>query len=289
MITYIYQNYNQAQLKQLEVDFLDKSDGFSHYFSDWLVYDYTIDKQQTYADKYLEKVENKLDEKEIEYINKCIKSYLGFYEVVKIKDEKIQCKNLFTNELHMIEKTMMEEDVNLHEILLLRLTLGAEAETEIVSSNVVVLPYQFKTLMMGQIHEGFGMAKERKNYLTYPQYFKENLLTVLQIVNRMLSYKDQEGDVTLYQSVYAVKDYAKVKEIFSNLKDQIKDEEAEDGIYQLMEDDLLLAEMVLQKNRLEVECSNTEDQKTTKKVLAEKLEGIIVHLKDEELTIDDLI
>ncbi|WP_026476269.1 hypothetical protein [Alkaliphilus transvaalensis] len=287
VITHIYRKHNEVQLKNLEAKFLKETEGLAQQFTDWLAYDYVANtEKRSYAEAYLEDMEGQLEEGEIKYIKNRINSYLGFYEVLKLKENSLQIKNLFTNELHSLSKADLEEEVNLHEILLIRITNGDLPQ--IVSSQITVLPYQFKTLLIGQVIENYDLIKERKPYLTFPQYFKENLLAVLGIVNRLLSFKNQEGDVTLYQSLYAVKNYKAVKELFTQLN-QVVEEDQGDGLYHLMDEDLLLAEMVLQKERLEVECNNKEDQKTAKEILADQLGEHLVHLKDEELSIDDLI
>ncbi|MBM7615780.1 hypothetical protein [Alkaliphilus hydrothermalis] len=287
VITYIYQQEeDQGKLKELEAKFLDKTDGLAYQFSDWLVYDYPANNKQTYGEGYLQQVGAELPVDEVEYIKNCLQSYLGFYELIKIKENILHIKNIFTNEEHTLQKDAVEEDVNLHEILLVRLTQGDVPQ--IVSSQITVLPHQYKTLLIGQVIEDYDQAKGRKSYLSFPQYFKENLTTVLGIVNKLSSYRDQEGDVTLHQTVYAVVDYFRTKEALNNTK-EIVVEDVEEGIYHLMEADLLLAVLVLQKKKLEVECSNKSDQKNAKEFLQDKLRELIVFMKDEELTIDDII
>lgn len=285
VIPYIYQSFDSSKLKRIEGVFLSKKEQLQPQFVDYLAFDYFIEKNKNFVTAFLLENEKDLSKGEIDLLKKGSKSYLGIYEVTKETDGEIHLKNLFTEDRHIILKELIGEDLGVSEILLVRID---EQETKgILSSNVIVLPYQFKTMLVGQIIESYDKAKSRDGFLTFAAYFKSYGLDVLEIINKLLSYENQEGDCTLYQSIYVVTEKKGFKESLENIENLYLDKE--ENSYQLKHNQYIVAILVYSNNRLEVECNNLDDLQYAKDILEEELGQYLHHLKDEELTIDDLL
>lgn len=285
LIPYIYQSCDGSVLKELEQRFLDKNKQLQHQFMDWLAYDYPVTKEKSFTKVYLSEHREGLKMEEVQLLQRAADSYLGLYEINRVKGQDIHLKNLFTEDRHIISSEDLGETPEGNELVLAR--INHQGQDKILSSNVILLPYQFKTMLVGQIIESYDRAKIRHSYFTYGDYFKKHPLEVMEIINKLLSYEDQEGDCTLYQSVYIVSQPEQFKKALIEMKDYLQADE--DQIYCLMYDDDTLATLVYQNNRLEVECTSSEDLKLAKELLTEKLGSCLHHLKDEELTIDDII
>ncbi|GAB6084802.1 hypothetical protein [Alkaliphilus crotonatoxidans] len=284
LIPFIYQRYDGKLLKELERNFLEKNSQLQHQFQDWLVFDYRPEKSKSFVKLFLEEQSDQLNRDEINGLQRADNSYLGLYEVTKMSDQEVHIKNLFTEDRHSIPKENLVESPEGNELMLIR--VGEMGTDEVFSSSIILLPYQFKTMLVGQIIEAYDRAKARHPYLSYQEYFKKYPLELLDIINRLLSYENQEGDCTLYQGTYIVLNPKQFNEAITSMA-YLQPEE--DHVYLLKEGQYTLATLVYENNRLEVECTSPEDLELAKERLTEKLGKFLHHVKDEELTIDDII
>lgn len=289
VMIYAYKHLDKKEFKRGENKFFEKLNQNHDQFIDWVIYDYVVKDGKTFAQLYLEEKTNTLKQKEREYIEDGIHSYLGVYQAIKEPQDTLIFKNVFTQEEHVIQKDSLEEEVLLHDIVIGR--MGKNQEKEFFSSRIIILPYQYKTLLVGQILESFEEKKAKRNFLTYKEYFKENVPEVLKIINKLLPKENRSEKFDLYQSNYAVLDFNKIRGILM-MQENIFFEEEEGKLFASLYDDSkkdILAEFVVGKDRLEVECNNMEDRILAKKQLESLLKDCIVHTKDEILTIDDII
>ncbi|SCX95530.1 hypothetical protein [Alkaliphilus peptidifermentans] len=286
IISFAYNNCDNKLLKEIEEDFFNKVKKNQQQYADWLAYDFLLPDKISFGEMFLHQKKEELNDDKRIHVEAGIKGFLSIYEVIKKSDNKALLKNLFTHVVHSVLLQDIVEDVEKHDMVVCR--LSSDQESIVISNNIIVLPCQFKTMLVGYVVENYDMAKKHYSYLTYEEYFKKHSIELLKIIDRLLSFQNQAADVTLYQSNYAVKDYNQTKKILDKLNAV---QETDDGIeiYLLKENKKIIAEISLQGNKLEVACNSKYERNQIKKLLEEQLNGNIIHMKDEELTIDDLL
>jgi|GEM_PF-5432093 len=283
IFTYVY-NSNKKDIQQLEFDFLKEIEYNQQQFVDWVLFDYKVKGRGTFGEAYLRENQDKLSETKREYLKECNREYFGIYEITKLKDKTAFIKDVFTGEKSFIDIASLEEDIALYSLILARIS---KKLNRIIGSNAIILPYHFKTMLTGQIIEVFQALKEREEYLTYETFLKKNSPRVLTIVEGLLGYKNEEGDVTVYQSTYGITDSRRFRAQLADVA-YIKFS-GEDDLFHFMSDNEILAELVINKDILEVECNTQEDRGLVKDLMAELFRDTLQFIKDESLTIDDII
>ena len=283
IFTYVY-NSDKKEIQKLEFEFLKEIERNQQQFVDWVLFDYKLKGKGTYCEAYLQENNDRLSNDQKAYLNECNSEYFGIYEITKLKGKEAIIKDVFTGVKATIDVTPLEEDIALYSLVLARIS---KKLNRIIGSNAIILPYHFKTILTGQIIEIFQTIKEREQYLTYETFLKKNTPRVLAIVERLLGYRNEEGDVTVYQSTYRIADSKKLKGQLADLV-YIK-YDSQDDLYHFMSDNEIIAELVVNKDILEVECNTQVDRRIVKDLLAELLGDTLQFIKDETLTIDDII
>ena len=283
IFTYVYKQ-NIKKIQQLETEFSSEIHHNQQQFVEWVLYDYITEEGNSYADAYININRQSLTSEQTYFLEECISQYFGIYEVTKIKGKIGELKDVFTGVKTEIDISLIDEEIALYSLILGRISKTLD---KLIGTNIIVLPYHFKTILTGQIIENYQLAKSRDQYLTYEAFLKKNMPKVLAIVERLMTYRNEEGDVTVYQSSYAISDKQILKNLLSENPDIKYDKE--DEIYHFMCGDEILAELVINSGILEIECNSQEDRKLVKNLMEEMFGETLHHLKDEELTIDDII
>lgn len=283
VFTYTF-NKNKKSIQELEHEFSEAVEHNQQQFIDWIVYDYVTEEGFCPAQSYIRENSEGLTPEQLDYLQECIKEYFGVYEIIKLKAKEAEVKDIFTGVKSKIDITDIYEDIALYSLLLGRIS---KKNNEIIGGNVIVLPYHFKTILSGQIVEDYQSAKVKNQYLTYEEYLKKHIQKVLAIVERLVSYKNEEGDVTVYQSSYGIADKVKLEALLKGHKDLRYD--GEDQVYRFFTGREIIAELLINNGKLEVECNSQEDRDMVKSLLEEVAGDILHHLKDENLTMDDIM
>lgn len=283
VFTYTYTKHKK-HVQALEFRFIEAVEHNQQQFVDWVLYDFISQEGFCLAESYISEKKETLSLRQLDYIEECIKEYFGVYEITKLKAKEAEVKDIFTGVKAKIDITDIYEDISLYSLLLGRIS---KKNNEIIGGNVIILPYHFKTILTGQIVEDFQLLKEKNQFLTYEEYFKKNTPKILAIVERLVSYKNVEGDVTVYQSSYAISDKVKLEALLKSNQDLKYD--SEDKLYRFYCDKEIIAELLINNGKLEIECNSLEDRNMLKGLIEELAGDILHHLKDENLTLDDII
>ncbi len=283
VFTYVYNKF-EKNIQELQQSFIKEIEHNQQQFVDWVLYDHMVEKGKTYSQLYLQEVKDKYTDAQLDYLEECRREYFGIYEVLKLKDKEATIKDIFTGEQACLDISDLDEELQLYALILGRIS---KKNKRIIGSHVILLPYHFKTILSGQIIENYQQARDRDQYMSYELYLKKNTPRILAIVERLLGYRNVEGDVTVYQSSYAIADKEALRLKLDSSSEIVYDKE--DGLYHLMADKEILAELVIVSSVLEVECNSNEDRDLVKGIMDEIFGEALQHLKDENLTIDDII
>lgn len=117
------------------------------------------------------------------------------------------------------------------------------------------------------------------------------LMRYLDIVESVLEEEVlEEEDYVVHQATYVHQDLAAVRKVLEEAPECEKSlDEPEDLIYKVVTDDEIIAEVVLMKNTLVLECTDAPHLVQAKIWLTGLLGDRVVHVADEVLTLDDLL
>lgn len=285
IITAYYKENSKEHLTALEETFFNVYN--NHYlFMDWLAYDYFDGSNKTIGEAYYDLNKDNILKEDEEYLLESLNSYLGIYEIDRFENENLVLKDVFTRFNIKVPKDEIDEDIQKYDLLIGRFLRSSNSR--LLGRAVISLPCQFKTMLVGHVVEEYERKRRMEAALSYGELFKKYPLLLLKIVGRISSYKNQKADLTVFQSTYAVKDYNKVQEVLKNMEVSI-DVDNNQEIYSLYNNGRVLAEIILTKKTLELECKSKGERQKLRANLEANIGQHIIHMKDEDITIDDII
>ncbi|WP_041720879.1 hypothetical protein [Alkaliphilus metalliredigens] len=285
----MYEEIEESKIKIVENRFLGTVVENRDQFVDWLVYDYQWGAGGAYARGYLTSHREKLTEEEQKYIQNGLTSFLGLYEVTQMNDDEVTLKNIFTYEDFNMDKKWFQENVALYALVVARVVHG-EGKPQFLNNRVFALPYQYKNILVGEILEVFELAKKSKPYLTYDLFLKSYLPEVIGKVDKMANYGETKEGLDLYQSIYIILDVKLVQKLFRESSFvQLEDDDSAEQIFSIVGEGEALAEIIVKGNHMEVECNSEEARNHIKSLLEDLAKPHLQHVKDEILSIDDLL
>ncbi|WP_053957592.1 hypothetical protein [Inediibacterium massiliense] len=258
-------------------------------FNEWLIYDYKGIDGKTWIQKYYEQQKEDLTQEEKVFIQKRIDSYLSIYELKESKDHKGKFEDLFTKKYEYIDLQTIE-DVQIKDLVLARII---KTSGHVYFYRPIYIPPIFKKSIERNIITKYNEYKEKTSYGNWENFLKNNTLLLqeyLGVITQVLDQKEDEEEYKVWQSIYILKDEKKViQQLKKNEMIQLDFEERDYTIFKLFDKDELLAEISIQKNKVEVECNSKGACIKAKKIIENILKEDIKHYKDEVLELDDLL
>ncbi|WP_129596064.1 hypothetical protein [Anaerophilus nitritogenes] len=258
-------------------------------FNEWLVYDYEERTGKKLIEKYYEQHKDDITKEEKIFIQKRIDSYLSIYELKESKGNKGKFEDLFTKKYEYIDLQNIE-DLQIKDLVLARVIK--------ISGNVyfyrpVYIPPIFKKSIERNIVIKYNEYKEKTPYANWGNFLKNNTILLqeyLGVITQVLDQKEDEEEYKIWQSTYLIKDEKKIiQKLKNNEMIQLDFEERDYVIFKLLDENELLAEISIQKNKIEVECNSKEECLKSKKIIEDILKQEIKYYKDEVLELDDLL
>lgn len=258
-------------------------------FNAWLIYDYKMEEGQSFIQKYLEDTRTSLTDQEKEFIINRKKSFLSLYELKEIRKDQGVLRDVFTKLDYIINLNQIKK-INVGDLILSRI-IEFSNEYKLVGGKLYI-PSMFKITIEKNIFEEYERYKNTNKYGTWQKFLKENSILLqkyIGVIDNVMKQAQGEDEYNVWQSTYLINDHKKIEEVF--LKDQrLKLDFKEDGLYYFkFLYDGLAAEIVLEKNKLELECTSEHDRIEIKKEIELILGDLVRHYKDEIIKIDDII
>ncbi|KAB3530724.1 hypothetical protein [Alkaliphilus serpentinus] len=285
IVTSIYKKGNIEELAILEEEFFKVCKNHQ-LFIDWLAYDYLDKNKEPFSEVYYPIDKEAIPKEDEEYLKAALTSFVGVYEVDRFEENYLILKDVFTRFKIKVSKDEMDEEIEKYDIVIGRFMRSPNGR--LLGSAVISLPCQFKTILVGHIVEEYDRKRNLEASLTYEEFFKKYPLVLLKIVTSISSYKNQRADLTVYQSVYAVKDHKRVRSLLRDM-DTSPEINGNEEIFSLSHKGRVVAEIVLSEKNLEVECKSSSERQKLRSTLEAKLGKDILHIRDENLTIDDIL
>ncbi len=248
-------------------------------FNDWVIHDYRFKGKYELIDLYKEN--NIIDDD----VYKSFKnSKISFFNVLKTENNFI-LKDLFDKTDFAIGNIELLDETG---IIFAR--IYPYNNQYYFVDEMTIFDGSFKEYLLKGIMSKFAEAKNLIGYLAIDEFIKSNsilLYVFSNVIDDTIDTEDEE-DYDIHEAIYAVKDRIKVDEALRN-SENIMILALEEGIYQIVEDKLILGEIIDLKNKLEIDFRGVEALDEGKKLVDKIFGDSLVHLSDQIITIDDLL
>ncbi|WP_432664560.1 hypothetical protein R9X47_29025 [Wukongibacter baidiensis] len=260
-------------------------------FVSWLLWDYSLENGRTFFQEYIHIKGSELTDEENIIIEGLSNTYLSIYES-NILNGKKKLTDVFLKEEFLLEES--KEVINMNELIIGRV-ISFNGQNYLLD-DYLKLDKRFQGGIEKIFHEKHEMDRNRDKFYTVKKFLENNPILLYSFANIIddLTRKQIEdnNDYTVYQSTYVVINYKRLYDILYN-NGEIDLEDKEDNIlYFTMYDEgrnRILCEIVLYKEKLEIECISEIDKTKAKRTLEKLSRDLIKHVKDEILTIEDIL
>lgn len=260
-------------------------------FVSWLLWDYSLEGERTFFEEYIHIEGSKLTDEEYKIIQSISNTYLSIYEIIILNGKK-KLTDVFSKEEFILEEG--KEILNMNELIIGR--IASPDGQNYLLGDYLKLDKRFQSGIEKIFHEKYEIDKSKESFYTVKKFLKNNPILLYSFANIIddLTKKQLEdsNDYTVFQSTYVVVDYKKLHDILIDKEEIDLDYKEGNIVYLTMYDkgrNRILSEIVLYKEKLEVECISEMDKVKAKKVLEKLLCDLIKHVKDEVLTIEDIL
>lgn len=288
-------NYS-ADLKRAKETFTQKYSENNYLFEEksfasWLMWNYKLDNNRNFFEEYIEIYGSVLREEQSKILVAISNTYVSIYESI-LTNQKRKLKDIFTNKEFLIEED--KEKININEIIIGRIVSYNGLNYILDDHNT--LDRRFQNGVEKIFHEKYEEYKNKGKSCTKHQFIQDNPILLYNFANIIedLARNQIEYDVeyNVIQSTYAVLDNKKIHDCLSNSKEIEFDYKEKDVSCFIMYDQSkkrVLSEIILYKDKLELECNSETDKAKSKKILEQLTGGLIKHVNDQMLTIDDIL
>lgn len=277
------EDFVSAAKKAYEQGIEERAEGL--FFSAYLTYHYQDESGSTLFQKYLKKH----PESPLSLITDM---RFSVYEV-RNYPAGVGLKDVYTREDYLIkgQDELVEGDIMVARIV----SLGAD---HFIDEDYMIFPAAYKDTFVKGIMEKYNEFCQLNGIMELAAFLKEQPLVLMKFVE-ILNEVEQESyeaeeDYLVYQTVFLTADPEAVKTQLQSDEDfDVSLEESSFIVARLYadrgtEEENLIAEIVVDGKRIEVEALDEFRQAMAKEKLQRLLGGLAVHFQDEVLSMDDL-
>lgn len=261
----------------------DRAEGL--FFSAFLSYHFKDPSGKTLFEKHLEKhPESPLH---------LVTDYRFSVYEVRNYPAGVGIKDVFTKTDYLIkdQEELVEGDILIARIV----SLGND---HFLSEDFMIFPHSYKDTFVKGIMEKYNEYCTINGLTDLEEFIKTQPLVLMKFVEilnevEQESYESEE-DYLVYQSIYLVGDPVAAKSLLLNAKEfDVTMDESGFVVARLYadkgtEDENLVAELVLDGNRIEVEALDEFRQNMAKETMKHVFGEVAVHYQDEVVSMDDL-
>lgn len=255
-------------------------------FNEWLIHDFKFNGKRV-IDFFMLEEEELYNRNKKEY-DLFSNSMVSFFEMV-ITPNNIILKDIFTNKDYMLTNY---DGVN--ENGFLRTRIYIDSTKCYIADDIYYYPLEYKSSFKKIVFEKYNEYCSMNFNISIEEFIKENSILIYKfndivedVISNMIS---DEEELLVYQSVYTFKDKVDIIEIIENDKNIAK---VDDNVYQisikLQDGENIISEMIVESNRLEIECKTEKDLFATKIYIEEILTKYINFFADEIVSLDSLL
>ena len=261
----------------------DRAEGL--FFSAFLTYHFKDKEGKTLYEKYLEKHPESPLHLITEY-------RFGVYEV-RNYPAGVGLKDIFTKQDFLIkgQDDLVEGDIMISRIF----SIGTD---HFLSEDYLIFPSSYKETFVKGIMGKYNEYCQMNGIVNLDVFLNEQPLVLMKFVE-ILNEVEQESyeaeeDYLVYQSIFILQDTAAARKLM--LEDEAFEVTLDEGGYLVArmttdrgtDEENLIAEIVLDVNRIEIEALDEFRQNMAKEKVQNLFGEIAVHFKDEVVSMDDL-
>lgn len=260
------------------------------FFTDYLVFDYKVNDVSLF--------EQAVQQQSYPGLDQSLRHRFSVFEVVQYPNS-LGLKDIFTKTDYKVVngETLMVGDLMVGRLLI----SGSEA---FLLENALVFPNSYKEALvkgMMEKYNDFVINGQQRSLDEFLIAQPEVLMKYIEILNEVEEESfDAEDDFMVYQSIFLVGDPVALKHQimqepgFETSLDEsgfmvVKLYADESGDFTGEPEDLLIAEIVIDGNRVEIECLDEFRLNMAKEKMKQCFGDAIAHFKDEVVSMDDLI
>ncbi|SHJ78869.1 hypothetical protein [Paramaledivibacter caminithermalis] len=260
-------------------------------FTYWLLWDYRIKNGNNFFQEYKRVCGNKLSEKQYKMLEGLSNTYLSIYEITSLKEGK-KLTDIFSKKEILVKEG--SETLNNNNLLIGRIV-------ELDGQNYFLdecstLDKRFINAIEKGFYEKFEEYKKKNRICSIEEFIRSNSVLVNSFTNIIDDIRKKQIEIDnkydVYQSNYAVLDYEKLCTALSRSPNIEFDYNDDRGAYYIMYEEKqnrVLSEIVLAKNKLELECVSNKDSDDAKKVIEDMAGEYIKYMNDEVVVLDDIL
>lgn len=283
MLFFISKKENRFIISKGREEF-DVKDEFSvpKGFFEWLVHDFIVE------DRLIIDILKENMEINQNVYDGIINSYISVFDVIKTKNNTI-LKDIFTgNDFKILEDLRFESEG----IILTR--VYPYKDGYIVLENDTY-DNSFKSIFKKIILEKYNQYCSMYEPIDIECFLKDKSLLIYkfyEVIEDVIEKENDYDEFSLYQSLYMIQDKEKVNSILKK-SDLIEfDEEYQnESVYKVYDENKhnIIAEIVVTNNKLELECANKDYLDRCNELIDSILGVNVAHVKNEVLSIDDIL
>lgn len=260
------------------------------FFTDYLIFDYKVNDVSLF--------EQAVQQQSYPGLDQSLRHRFSVFEVVQYPNS-LGLKDIFTKADYKVVngETLMVGDLMVGRLLI----SGSEA---FLLENALVFPNSYKEALvkgMMEKYNDFVISGQQRSLDEFLIAQPEVLMKYIEILNEVEEESfDAEDDFMVYQSIFLVGDPVALKHQimqepgFETSLDEsgfmvVKLYADESGDFTGEPEDLLIAEIVIDGNRVEIECLDEFRLNMAKEKMKQCFGDAIAHFKDEVVSMDDLI
>lgn len=271
---------------------LEHDDDSANGFTSWLIHDFVNDgisavdlyrkSIATSMDKYI-----RSDASNYDYLSVISGSLYSVFEVVKTKNNVV-LKDVITRKDYLLR-----DDENKFDDALLVGRIYFDGEKVLLSDEHTMYSESFKAVFRKGVLEKYNDYIKVSGIIDIDTFVKENssifykFVDVVEETDSVVNFNDEEFSV--YQAVYGFKERKSIMNILDRIENSSKEDYDEYESVYIINLNEISCEVMLLREKLEVECVSKAELDVFKDKIEALLEGKIVHIKDEILTMDELL
>lgn len=271
---------------------LDHDDDAAHGFTAWLIHDFINDGVKavdlykksisTSMDKYI-----KTEETGYNYLDGISDSLYSVFEIVKTKNNKV-LKDIITRKDYLLLDT---EDKYNDALIVGRIYF--DGEMVLLSDEYAIYGESFKQVFRKGILEKYNDYIKVSGMIDIESFVKENstifykFVDIVEETDSAVNFDDE--DFSVYQAVYGFKERLAVTNILDRIENSTKEVYDEDECVYIIKLNEISCELMVLREKLELECISREELEIFKDKIEAVLAETVVHIKDELLTMDQLL
>lgn len=258
-------------------------------FISWLLWDYKLEDGNNFFKEYVEVNHSILTKEKCKIIEALSNTYLSIYEIIP-DDQGAKLIDIFSKK----EFAISEQPTDLNGILIGR--IANYNNKNYILDEYLTLDKRFQSGIERSFYEKLQEYRQKNKFCQIEEFVKNSSILLYGFANIVedISKKQVENNLeySVFQSNYVVLDFKGLYDILTKNRDIELDYEEKGVHYFIMyegEKKRILSEIVLFKDKLEIEATSKKDRINAQKVMEANAKDLIKHIGDEVLTMDDIL